>query len=55
MDFFRLQERYVAQKEKEHSSEEEISELVELAVFIAEMFYRVRVGNDEVGGALCVT
>lgn len=54
-NFFRLQDRYAAQKKKEHySSEEEISELVELAVFMAEMFYRVRVGN-EVGGAFCVT
>ena len=55
-NFFRLQERYETQKKKEHySSEEEISELVEVAVFMAEMFYRVRVGNDQVGGAFCVT
>ena len=46
--YSRLEDRFTAEKERTNHSKQEESDLIEFSMFMAEMFYRVRVRNDEV-------
>lgn len=47
--FFKmLEDRFTAEQERTNHSKQEESDLIEFSMFMAEMFYRVRVRNDEV-------
>ena len=43
-----LQKMLKAEQNKDSRSEEEETDLIEFSLFVAEMFYRVRIGYDQV-------
>ncbi|XP_019849559.1 PREDICTED: uncharacterized protein LOC109580618 [Amphimedon queenslandica] len=46
--FTKLQSRYLNQTAKKYTAGDDMSELIETTLYIAEMFYRVRLANDQV-------